>query len=59
MIHLSLTGPNPNPRQTFQLIGSHVHKRWLDRDPYSDCDTDEHNYYYDIDSEGGTGYGEE
>ena len=23
--------------------GSHVHKRWLDRDPYSDC---EHRLYY-------------
>ena len=38
--------------------GSHVHKRWLDRDPYSDCDSDE-LFFYDFDSEGGSGYGEE
>ena len=39
--------------------GSHVHKRWLDRDPYSDCDSDELYSFYDFDSEGGSGYGEE
>ena len=40
--------------------GSHVHKRWLDRDPYPDCDSDE-PFFYDYDSEGGYveyGFGE-
>ena len=39
--------------------GSHVHKRWLDHDPCSDCDSDELYSFYDFDSEGGSGYGEE
>ena len=39
--------------------GGHVHKRWLDRDPYSHCDPDELYSFYDFDSEGGSGYGEE
>ena len=39
--------------------GSHVHKRWLDRDPCSDCDSDELYSFYDFDSEGGSGSGEE
>ena len=40
--------------------GSHVHKRWLDRDPYPDCDSDE-PFFSDNDSEGGYveyGFGE-
>ena len=35
--------------------GGHVHKRWLDRDPCSDCDSDELYSFYDFDSEGGSG----
>ena len=41
--------------------GSHVHKRWLDRDPHPDYDSDEHSFY-DYDSVGvfvGYGSGEE
>ena len=38
--------------------GSHAHKRWLDHDPCSDCDSDELYSFYDYDSEGGfVGYG--
>ena len=41
--------------------GGHVHKRWLDRDPYSDCDSYELLFFsfYEFDSEGWSGYGEE
>ena len=38
--------------------GSHPHKRWLARDPYSDCDPDLY-IFFDFASEGGSGSGEE
>ena len=35
--------------------GSYSHRRWFDRDQYSNCDPDELYFFYDFDSEGGSG----